>query len=184
MLHLKCSICRRPMLAVVRQAVISESAAATGQRANRGALATACQSANRRTDARAAGHNCDRFSRRPSAPHFAPLPICPRLLVYHSRPHHAHTVPAGIGRWGISVSHRLRACASRGSFRAQVRLLAGWRIRRNRRGTRTPRRTRVCGVRRRRRKTARTSGQPSRPQPQQSQPQSPACIISVSYRHN
>ena len=78
-LHFKCSICRRPMLAVVRQAIISESAAATGRRANRGALATGCQSANRRTDARTAGHNCDRFSRRPSAPHFAPLPICPRL---------------------------------------------------------------------------------------------------------
>ena len=158
MLHLECSICRRPMLAVVRQAVISESAAATGQRANRGALATACQSANRRTDARTAGHNCDRFSRRPSAPHCAPLPICPGLLVYHSWPHHAHTVPAGIGGCGICVSHGLRTGADSGSIPDEVRLLAGWRIRRYRRSARTPRGTRVCGVRRCRRETARTSG--------------------------
>ena len=157
MLHLKCTFCRRLVLAVMRQAVISESAAATGQRANRGALAAACQSANRRTDARAAGHNCDRSSRRPSAPHFAPLPICPRLLVYHSWPHHAHTVLTGIGRCGICVSDGLRTGASRGSIPAG-RLLAGWRIRRNRRITRTPRRTGVCGVRRCRCETARTSG--------------------------
>jgi hypothetical protein len=106
---------------------------------------------------RADWHNRDRSSRLASAPHLMSLPICPRLLGYHTRPHHAHTVFTGIGRLGRTRFPAGRERQPRDPPRKAP--AAEWPENSPARGgTRIPCGARVRGVRRSRREAAGTSG--------------------------